>query len=224
MVQRVVASGCSVHVPYFLARRRRIFFVPRKNTTVFIWRHSNLCWMPMEKSIPWMWKDWRLPKIEEWKTVIDPGRQCPALVEPNPFENIIVHMPYWSRSEMEKYPAHAYTVMLYRGTVNHQRKNNRAFIMPVRNVNEWLKRSPWQVLQSRRISLRYESCLFYSLHAKGNTLNVGFSCKVSVGVMDPCFSVVCSRLVEKYPEFWRPWIGCRDSFPWIPQPVSVPSL
>jgi hypothetical protein len=57
-------------------------------------------------------------------------------VEPNPFENIIVHMPYWSRSEMEKYPAHAYTVMLYRGTVNHQRKNNRAFIMPVRNVNE----------------------------------------------------------------------------------------
>jgi hypothetical protein len=88
--------------------------------------------------------DWRLPTIEEWKSVIDANKECPALVEPNPFENIIVHMPYWSKSQFvygpehtcnTACPIHAYTVMLYFGKINHQNKNKRAFVLPVRSIN-----------------------------------------------------------------------------------------
>jgi len=88
--------------------------------------------------------DWHLPTIEEWKTLLDSRRQCPALVEPNPFENIIVHMPYWSETEFvygkaytcstRACPVQAYTVLLYFGRINHQNKNKRAFILPVRSV------------------------------------------------------------------------------------------
>ena len=85
--------------------------------------------------------DWRLSSVEEWKTLIDTARQAPALVDPNPFENIIVHMPYWSETEFvvsgdlrvkPDASARAYTVMLYTGEIQHQKKTDRAFVMPVR--------------------------------------------------------------------------------------------
>jgi len=87
--------------------------------------------------------NWRLPTIDEWKTLIDRTRQCPALVEPNPFNNMIVHMPYWSRTEFvygpdytcnEVCPIKAYTVNLYYGHVQNMNKNERAFILPVRKI------------------------------------------------------------------------------------------
>lgn len=87
--------------------------------------------------------DWRLPSIDEWRSLIDKSRQYPALIEPNPFENVIVHMPYWSKTEFyysarytckEKCPVRAYTVMLYSGNLNHQNKTENAFIMPVRSL------------------------------------------------------------------------------------------
>lgn len=86
--------------------------------------------------------DWRLSSVDEWKTLIETDRQAPALVEPNPFENIIVHMPYWSQTEFvvagglsvrpDHPSARAYTVMLYTGQIQHQKKGERAFVMPVR--------------------------------------------------------------------------------------------
>ncbi len=88
--------------------------------------------------------DWRLPTIEEWQGLIDIRRQSPALVEPNPFINMIVHMPYWSRSDFtydRRHPlttvstVHAYTVTLYYGQVSHLRKDDRAFILPVRSLD-----------------------------------------------------------------------------------------
>jgi hypothetical protein len=90
------------------------------------------------------YNDWRLPTLEEWKSLIDASKEFPALVEPNPFENIIVHMPYWSKTEfsygsvntgMTKNSFHAYTVMLYYGRINHQNKNKLAFVLPVRSIN-----------------------------------------------------------------------------------------
>ncbi|MCP3953697.1 MAG: DUF1566 domain-containing protein [Desulfobacterales bacterium] len=87
--------------------------------------------------------DWRLPTVEEWRSLVDRSVSYPALVEPNPFKNIITHMPYWSRTEYaygEKPVTgsagtrDSYTVMLYSGSFNHQRKTERAFILPVRNV------------------------------------------------------------------------------------------
>lgn len=89
------------------------------------------------------YQNWRLPTIEEWRTLIDPRQQNPALVEPNPFVNVISHMPYWSRTEYtyskdhtcsQKCPLETYTVMLYSGRILHQKKTERAFILPVRSV------------------------------------------------------------------------------------------
>ncbi len=87
--------------------------------------------------------DWRLPTLKEWKSLIDTSRERPALVEPNPFENVITHMPYWSQTEFTFDPerdapgsisAHAYVVMLYFGRIGHQNKSKRAFILPVRTL------------------------------------------------------------------------------------------
>lgn len=76
--------------------------------------------------------DWRLPTLAQWRSILDTAHECPALAEPNPFENIIVHMPYWSASSVKTVPVKAYTVTLYDGTVSHQQKSARAFVLPVR--------------------------------------------------------------------------------------------
>ena len=88
--------------------------------------------------------DWRLPTVEEWKSLIDPAQQHPALVTPHPFENIIAHMPYWTATDFtfsgieapSKPALRAYTVLMYYGTLNHQRKKERAFVLPVRFVEK----------------------------------------------------------------------------------------
>jgi hypothetical protein len=89
--------------------------------------------------------DWRLPTLAEWKSLVDRTVSYPALVDPNPFTNIITHMPYWSGTEYAyggkrlKSVAGArdsYTVMLYSGTFNHQPKDELAFILPVRNLSK----------------------------------------------------------------------------------------
>ncbi|PKN64720.1 MAG: hypothetical protein CVU57_12940 [Deltaproteobacteria bacterium HGW-Deltaproteobacteria-15] len=85
--------------------------------------------------------NWRLPTVEEWRTLLDGSKECPALVEPNPFSNMIVHMPYWSRTEFtygtdytcdDVCPIRAYTVSLYYGNIQNRNKNERAFVLPVR--------------------------------------------------------------------------------------------
>lgn len=87
--------------------------------------------------------NWRLPTLKEWKSIISAENECPALVEPNPFKNIIAHMPYWSGTDYIYDPkqssasgkaVRAYTVMLYYGKVTHQNKNINAFILPVRSI------------------------------------------------------------------------------------------
>lgn len=80
-------------------------------------------------------KDWRLPSVQQWQTLIDPDEQAPSLPSPNPFENVIIHMPYWSNSEMSKYPVKAYAVLLYNGRIHQLSKDDRAFILPVRAID-----------------------------------------------------------------------------------------
>lgn len=105
---------------------------------------SALTWWEARKKVAAFraggYSDWRMPTVEEWQTLIDPTHQYPALAEPNPFENIIAHMPYWSKTNFTYSSAttyaieslQAYTVMLYAGTINHQNKSETAFVLPVR--------------------------------------------------------------------------------------------
>jgi len=86
--------------------------------------------------------DWRLPTIGEWITIIDPKKESPALVEPNPFKNMIAHYPYWAKDDFiygadytcikNVCPIESKTVWLYYGNVGHQNKGSNAFIFPVR--------------------------------------------------------------------------------------------
>ncbi len=85
------------------------------------------------------YSDWRVPSMGEWRSLIDKKMQWPAMVEPNPFVNIIVQMPYWTRNPWPKkksadYSTRAYIVMLYSGHFSHQNKKDRAFIFPVRQI------------------------------------------------------------------------------------------
>ena len=91
------------------------------------------------------YRNWRLPTLEEWKSLIDRGNQNPALVEPSPFTNIIAHMPYWTKTEyvysqsrtcINQCPTESCIVMLYSGNLNHQKKTDLAFILPVRSMNQ----------------------------------------------------------------------------------------
>ena len=87
--------------------------------------------------------DWRLPTIEEWNSLIDTNNQNPALIEPNPFENLISHMPYWSITEYNyggnhgrngQSSSYSYIVSLWSGITHYQKKSERAFIFPVRRI------------------------------------------------------------------------------------------
>jgi hypothetical protein len=87
--------------------------------------------------------NWRLPTVEEWKRIIDPGKRNPAIVVPNPFVNLISHMPYWTQTQYtygidltcaRQCPVESYTVILFSGRINHQKKSELAFILPVRDL------------------------------------------------------------------------------------------
>jgi hypothetical protein len=88
--------------------------------------------------------NWRLPSLAEWGSLIDIRYESPALVEPSPFENVVTHMPYWTMTEFtygkehtcsKECPLDTYTVMLYYGNIGHQKKTDRAFILPVRFID-----------------------------------------------------------------------------------------
>jgi Protein of unknown function (DUF1566)/SPOR domain len=84
--------------------------------------------------------DWRLPTLGEWNSIIDVNHQNPAIIEPNPFVNIISHMPYWTKTEFNYgkntscCAAKSYAVLLYSGNIQQQNKTERAMIMPVRKI------------------------------------------------------------------------------------------
>jgi len=160
---KTIVSARKDEVQAYVPDRKKDRFVDNNDGTITD-KMTNLMWikngwrLDFVSAVPWPdavkkcekfkhggYADWRLPTIEEWKSLLDTKKQCPALVEPNPFENIIVHMPYWSETEFiygkaytcskTAYPIHAYTVLLYFGNVNHQKKQKRAFILPVRSIN-----------------------------------------------------------------------------------------
>jgi len=78
--------------------------------------------------------DWTLPTKAQWQSLLDDTIQAPSIVEPNPFKNVIIHMPYWAKDGPLRLLSRRYTTLLYAGTINHQQKDEMAFIWPVRLV------------------------------------------------------------------------------------------
>lgn len=120
-----------------------------KSTPSALFKHA-VTWFEAKKESENMefagYNDWRLPTIKEWKTIIDTKYQFPALIEPNPFENVIVQLAYWSASEYSHgsdkecgqagCARHSYVVQLYFGRVKIQSKVTRAFVWPVRSIKK----------------------------------------------------------------------------------------
>ncbi|MCP3954416.1 MAG: DUF1566 domain-containing protein [Desulfobacterales bacterium] len=78
--------------------------------------------------------DWSLPTKAQWRSLLDDQRQAPAIVDPNPFKNVIIHMPYWAKDGPIRLLSRRYTTLLYSGRINHQQKTEMAFIWPVREI------------------------------------------------------------------------------------------
>jgi len=80
------------------------------------------------------YRDWTLPTRAQWQSLLADNIQAPAIAEPNPFKNVIIHMPYWAKDGPLRLLSRRYTTLLYAGTINHQQKDEMAFIWPVRVV------------------------------------------------------------------------------------------
>lgn len=78
--------------------------------------------------------DWTLPTRAQWQSLLVDNIQAPAIAEPNPFKNVIIHLPYWAKDGPLRLLSRRYTTLLYAGTINHQQKDDMAFIWPVRVV------------------------------------------------------------------------------------------
>ncbi len=78
--------------------------------------------------------DWYLPSRKDWASIIDTRNENPALVQPNPFENIVTYLNYWARDDSKLSRLHGYTLNLYRGKTGLSKKTIPAFPWPVRRA------------------------------------------------------------------------------------------
>lgn len=83
--------------------------------------------------------DWRLPTVEDWKTLIDQSNENPALVYPNPFKYLINNIQYWTGDGYDfgaglMCPVYADVVFTWGGNIVHQKKDDRALFFVVRTA------------------------------------------------------------------------------------------
>ena len=75
--------------------------------------------------------NWRLPQIQELQSIIDYGRNYPALPANHPFLNVQLSN-YWSSTTFTHDPGAAWFVSLPTGGVNGAYKNGEIYVWPVR--------------------------------------------------------------------------------------------
>jgi hypothetical protein len=78
--------------------------------------------------------DWRLPNVRELQSLIDYGRNSPALPSGYPFTAI--QQEYWSSSTHADTTSRAWLVNLNNGIVSHVSKTYARHVWPVRTSNE----------------------------------------------------------------------------------------
>jgi hypothetical protein len=110
---------------------------------------TSLMWLKQPKQIAENWESaveycrnlkiqdysgWRLPTAAEWKTFADKKQQSPALPPGNPFNNVLTHTGYWSKTKHKFGPRYVYGMNLWYGKVGHQKKDDNGIVWPVRYV------------------------------------------------------------------------------------------
>ncbi len=76
------------------------------------------------------YSDWRLPNVNELKSIVDRSKDYPAIV--NGFENTSSNN-YWSSTTNEGYKSDAWIVYFYSGDVYNYDKDNGSYVRCVRD-------------------------------------------------------------------------------------------
>jgi hypothetical protein len=83
--------------------------------------------------------DWRMPTERDFKSIIDRTNINPALVYPNPFENVETHYPYWTQNPIQELVLESgicanyiKVVRFWEGKFEQQNKNEGALLIPNR--------------------------------------------------------------------------------------------
>ena len=75
--------------------------------------------------------DWRLPNVKALLNLIDYREHDPALPLGHPFDNVQIIF-YWSSTNYDSLPLHAWGVYLYNGYAYNYHKATNAYVWPVR--------------------------------------------------------------------------------------------
>ena len=76
--------------------------------------------------------DWRLPNINELRSLVDPGRRNPALPANHPFTGVVSQAWYWSSSSRVGQPIKAWRFYASDGHPYYQDKDSSSYVWPVR--------------------------------------------------------------------------------------------